>query len=155
MMRATVAVHLSRTLPLVVSAALACSPTEPADFLTARLSPIDEAVTSGTIGHAQVEVTNGGRQSVAVEVNTCPPRVFVSDHRGEGLGQPSVLCTLALVGPVLLAPGETHVYTQGWFASDGRGAPLPTGVYRLRTWVVPVSGNPVLTNRITVTVREP
>jgi hypothetical protein len=156
MMRATSAGHSSPTRLFVVSAALlACSPMEPADYLSASLSVIDDAVAPGAVGEARVEVTNHGSGPVAIEVDTCPPRVFVSDHRGQAVGQPPIACTLALIAPVVLEPGDTHVYTQGWFAQDAHGAPLPEGVYRIQAWVVPVSSDPVLTNRVTVTVQEP
>jgi len=153
MMRAIPAVHWSRTLLLaaVSSAALAaCSPTEPRDFLDARLSAVEDSVRPGAVSVASVEVTNHGSDPIEIEVEVCPPRIFVFDRRGNRLAQPHVACQLSLSAPVTLDPGETQEWAQGWLA------PGPPGLYRIQAWVAPVGGGlPVLTNRVAVTVRQP
>jgi hypothetical protein len=153
-MRATPVVHSSRSLLFAVCAALsACSPTEPRDFLDARISLEEEAVTSGASSFAHVEVTNRGSEAIEIEVETCPPRILVYDRRGNQVGQPSVACLLILSAPVVLEPGDTHAHVQGWLAQDERGAPLPAGTYRVQVWVAHRGvGLPVLTNRAEVSV---
>ena len=143
-------------LPVMIWAALcACSITGPADHLDARLTLDETVVTSGATSTAQIEVTNHGSEAIEIEAVTCPPRVLVFDDGGDQVGQPSVLCPAVLTAPAVLGPGATHTWTQGWFASDERGAALPPGTYRVQAWLATVGGDPVLTNRVAVSVREP
>ncbi len=137
--------------------ATGCGVTSP-DVLLVELRVDGEAVTATQPLEVVVSATNQSDRPMRVDSHGCPQVFEVTPiETTEPVGPESVACTLALLAPTELAPGEVLSFRYTWrgLGSGQDEEFLPSGVYRLRGWATPIEGDRVYSDYVQVEVRAP
>lgn len=124
----------------------ASAPGEPGATVTASATPSSARI--GDTVHVRITVTNIGSVTVQVIHSGCNNDfTLLHEHGTRYFPAEQVLCPLALVVPVVLAPGESTTieqFTTGRvIAADnpGTAGPAPAGTYRVEASVIVILGD--------------
>src|SRR4051812_30990048 len=128
---------------MVVAACLlmACNDsTSPASGIAVTTATSATSVSAGGTVSITLSITNHGVSTREVQATFCPQRPFeVMNLSGGVVGprQPEI-CTLALIAPVVILPGETRTFTVDWHGDASGVGPadetlyLSPGIYLIR-----------------------
>ena len=146
---------------MLVAGALAlagCRGTTAPEDLSATAVIAPTTFRSGTDATVTVTVVNHGIRSRRIVAHACPEPFVVTTLDGRIVGPGHRICTASAVPPLVLDPGEAHVFTLKW-SGDGRtndpsaNIMLPPGTYRLRA-AVPAEGRLLRSHAVTFSITQ-
>ena len=107
------------------------------DVIEVSLSLSKSEIAPDSTIRIEIRTANRGSDAIAIGVRGCPREFEILDGGGAVVGPGPLLCSLALLAPLTLEPGQSHTTVHEW---TGEGADvdwtrLPEGEYRVRGWV--------------------